>query len=466
MNPIETVFQRQRQHQWELRKTSARDRIDRLKKFRKVFVSRLPQLREALQKDLNKNPAETDATEIMPILMEIQEAIHNLSNWMRPKTVRTPLMLMGTRSEIHYEPKGVVLVIGAWNYPLLLTLDPLIAAVAAGNCVMVKPSELTPHASHCLKELIQASFNEKEVALFEGDAKVAQQLLVLEFDHIFFTGSTRVGRIVMEAAAKNLASVTLELGGKSPAVVLSSAHIKRSAEQIVWGKFINGGQTCVAPDYVLVHEKVHEEFLSECQSAIKKYYGVSPLESPDYCRIVSEGHYQRLKKMLVEATHQGAKIEMGGNFDDEKLKLSPTVLTRVPISSALMSEEIFGPLLPVMTYHNPNEIEKVVRALGRPLASYIFSEDDSAAREVLLSFPAGGSCINATVTHLANPELPFGGVGASGMGSYHGLFGFRTFSHERAVLSRVWFDPTSLLRPPYGGRVRKMIKVLLKYVGV
>lgn len=454
-------------YQWEQRRTNVGDRIARLKRLKSVFMDRLPALREALARDLGKNPQETDLTEAAPILIELKDAISHLRKWAKPQKVPTPLTLTGTCSEVVYEPKGVVLILGTWNYPASMLLNPLVAAVAAGNCVILKPSELAPATSEYIRDLIEAVFPAEEVAVVEGGAEVAQGLLNLKFDHIFFTGSTRVGKLIMAAAAQHLTPVTLELGGKSPTLVTASADLKMAAESIIAAKFINSGQTCVAPDFIMVQESVSAEFVDECKLALKKYFGANEdvwIASPDLCRIVNRAHYERLCGLYRSAIASGARRETGGVFDDAGLKIAAAILTDVKLDSPIMKEEIFGPLLPVLTFTHISEVVPVMRQMGKPLASYVFANSDRDIQFLRENIPAGGTCVNTCLLHLGNPWLPFGGVGDSGMGSYHGRAGFKTFSHERAVLTVRWADPLKVLRPPYSDSFRKKMAWLLKYL--
>ena len=461
------IFEAQRANQWRVAQTSAKARIEKLKKLRAAIFDQLDALHAAIYDDFRKNPAEVDLTETHLVVAELNAAIRNLRRWMKPVRVGTPLMLFGTHSEIRYEPKGVVLILSPWNYPFQLALSPLVAAVAAGNCVTLKPSSKTPNTSRFLKALLSSVFKEDEVAVIEGDHTVADALLELPFDHIFFTGSTVVGKKVMTAAARNLTPVTLELGGKSPVIVDETADIDKAAERIVWAKFINAGQTCVAPDYVLLHESKTQAFVEKARQAIAGRYGSdaqTQTRSADYCRLVSDDHHDKLAQMLAEAVRHGAKIEIGGSDATESRFIPPTVLTLVAEDSPIMREEVFGPILPVLTYRSTDEALTVVRNREKPLALYIFSRSTANIEHLMQSTRAGGTCVNSLVVHLANPNLPFGGVGMSGMGNYHGFFGFRTFSHERAVLKQGRIDMIRMFYPPYTPRLKKLIGFLVKYL--
>ena len=454
---IERIFHAQRDNQAAVKRTTAAERIDKLKRLRGAIVEREQAIRDAIYKDFRKSPTEVDITEIFPSLVEIKDAIHSLHKWMRPERVATPMSLFGTRSWVHYEPKGVVLIIGPWNYPFQLVIAPLVAAIAAGNCVVCKPSELTEHTSKLLVELIGAVFGENEVAVVEGGPAETQRLLALPFDHFFFTGSTRVGKIVAEAAAKHLASTTLELGGKSPAVVDDSADLASTANRLVWGKFVNAGQTCIAPDYVLVSERRQSQLVDEIRRSIGEMYGATPKTSADLARVINARNFDRLKKMLDDSVAQGAHVEIGGETDAAERYIAPTVLVAVKPETPIMAEEIFGPILPILTYKELAEVPGFITARDKPLALYVFANDRKAIDSIIDNTTAGGTCINNTVIHFANSNLPFGGVGPSGTGNYHGVYGFKAFSHERAVLEQGRIDMLKQVYPPYGSKVTRML---------
>lgn len=457
---ITELFERQRANQAAVKRSSPAQRAAKLMRLRDAILAREQQVRDALYKDFRKNPAESEISEIVPVLVELKDAIKHVDDWMRPHKVATPMTLLGTHSSIVYEPKGVVLIIGPWNYPFQLVIAPLIAAIAAGNCAIVKPSELTPATSHLLSELCAAVFPEDEVAVVEGDHVVAGKLLALPFDHFFFTGSTKVGRIVAEAAAKHLASTTLELGGKSPAIVDDSADLSAAAKRLTWGKFVNAGQTCIAPDYILVSEAREAALVDALRSAINEAYGATEEErkqSADLCRIINGRNFDRLKKLLDDSVAQGARVELGGQTDAQDRYIAPTILTNVKADTAIMSEEIFGPILPILTYKSFDEVAPFITARDKPLALYVFGEDDRRVDRVIAETTAGGTCVNNTLIHFANHNLPFGGVGASGLGNYHGFFGFKAFSHERSVLRQGRLDMLKQLYPPYTNKVAKVL---------
>ncbi len=462
---IARIFAAQQANRAAVKRSTAAQRIAKLDKLRAAIVARERAIRDAMFADFRKSPTEVDMTEIFAALLEIKDAIHSLPRWMRPEAVATPMSLVGTHSAVHYEPRGVALIIGPWNYPFQLVIAPLVAAVAAGNCAIVKPSELTAHTSAVLAELVASVFAEDEVAVVEGDAAVAQQLLALPFDHFFFTGSTRVGRIVAQAAAKHLASTTLELGGKSPAVVDDSADLASTAKRLVWGKFVNAGQTCIAPDYVLVSRRREAALVAALRGAIADAYGATEdarRASPDLCRIIDDRNWKRLTALLDGTVSAGAKVEVGGGRDAGERYLAPTVLTNVGPDTPIMSEEIFGPILPILTYDSFDEVAPFIAARDKPLALYIFATERARIDALIANTTAGGTCINATLIHFANSNLPFGGVGASGLGSYHGFYGFRAFSHERAVLHQGRIDLVKRVYPPYTASVKKMMGWMFK----
>ena len=462
---ISQLFNKQRANQAAVKRSTAADRIAKLERLRAAILEREAAIREAMFKDFRKSATEVDVTEVFPSLGDIKHAIGSLRTWMRPQTIPTPMTLFGTSSWVHYEPKGVVLIIGPWNYPFQLVIAPLVAAIAAGNCVICKPSELTEHTSKLLGELLGAVFAEDEVAVVEGGPAQTQRLLALPFDHFFFTGSTRVGRIVAEAAAKHLSSTTLELGGKSPAVIDDSADLATTANRIVWGKFVNAGQTCIAPDYVFVSERRQSALVDHLRHAIATMYGATEQDrraSPDLCRIINARNFDRLDKMLAESVSQGAHVEIGGVTDAAERYIAPTVLTNVKPDAPVMAEEIFGPILPILTYTSLDEVPAFITARDKPLALYVFGDDQLAIDRIIENTTAGGTCINNALLHFANHNLPFGGVGPSGTGNYHGFYGFKAFSHERAVLRQGRVDLLRRVYPPYGPKVRQMVKWMLK----
>jgi aldehyde dehydrogenase (NAD+) len=460
--PLQEAFERLQARRWEQAQTSAKERVARLERLRAHLINRREQLAEALYADFRKPRVETESTEILPALMELTHALKHLKTWMKPRKVATPLLLAGTSSEVRYEAKGVVLVLAPWNYPFGLTINPLIAAVAAGNCVMLKPSEKTPRTAEFIASLVRDTFEPSEVTVVQGGPEVGDALLRLPFDHFFFTGGPRVGRKVMEAAAKHLAGVTLELGGKSPAVVDATADVKTAAERIVWGKFLNAGQTCIAPDYVYVHTSQEEAFLTEVKESLERFYGKTEearRASPDLCRLVDDSAFKRVRGLLDRTVTSGARVVTGGVVDEASRYIAPTVLADVTESAPVMEEEIFGPVLPVLRYDTPETVVKTIREGGKPLALYVFSQDEASVEQLLRQTSAGGTAVNNVLLHIANPNLPFGGVGQSGLGAYHGEDGFRQLSHARAVLKQGRASLAHFFFPPYTGKARQLARL-------
>jgi len=461
------VFDLQRANRWRMAQTTAPERIARLVRLREAIWAQRDGIHQAIFEDYRKNALETDITEVFPILAEINHTVNHLRKWMKPVRTGAPLALFSTKNEVRYEPRGLVLVLAPWNYPISLLINPLVAAISAGNCVIAKPSSKVPATARFLAKFLGGIFQENEVAVFEGSTEVAEALLELPFDHIFFTGSPRVGTRVMAAAAKHLASVTLELGGKSPVIADHSADPKKLAERVLWGKFINAGQTCMAPDYLLLHESLLPRFLDEARMILNRRYGDTEEArkvSADYCRLVSESHLLGLRRVLDASLAAGARLEIGGISDQVQRYLSPTILTGVSADSPIMDEEIFGPILPVITFSSLDEAIGIVQAKDKPLALYIFSSDTAAVERILANTSAGGTCVNGVVVHVGNPDLPFGGIGKSGLGNYHGFFGFRSLSHERAVMRTGWLNTVRIGYPPYTTLAKKMVRFMMKHL--
>ncbi|PBQ30264.1 aldehyde dehydrogenase family protein [Sphingobacteriaceae bacterium] len=447
---IKNVFDSQQKNKLELRKTTAEQRITKLKILKKGIESYEEQLYAAMQTDLRKCRFETAVTELFFTYAEIDHAIQHLSSWMKPKSASANFTNFFTKSKIYYEPKGTCLIIAPWNYPFQLVMSPLISAIAAGNCSMLKPSELSPATSGVITKMIASLFPSSEIACFEGGAELSKDLLTLPFDHIFFTGSTAIGKIVMEAAAKNLTSVTLELGGKSPAIIDSSADLKKAAEKIAWGKLVNAGQTCIAPDYVLVHEKLAALFVEEYKASCKKlFFKDGKINKEVYGKIINQKQFSRLTKLIKDSVEGGAVLAWGGENEEPTLTILPTLLTQVALENPIMREEIFGPLLPVLTFNKLEDAISLINHKSKPLALYMFSVSDKNIHQVLQETSSGGSCINDVLVHIGNPNIPFGGVNSSGMGSSHGIYGFKNFSHERAVMFQSKFGITKMIYPPY-----------------
>ncbi len=461
---IRRVFDRQRDTALRLRSSTADERIAKIKRLRDTFLMHQEAFREAGYKDFKKPPAEVDLTEILPVVAEANDAMRNIRKWMKPTGVWPTRMMMGTKAYIQYEPKGRALIISPWNYPVNLSFGPLISAIAAGNTSIIKPSEMTPHTSALMSKLIKEIFSEDEVAIFEGDASVSTTLLSLPFDHIFFTGSPAIGKVVMAAAAKNLTSVTLELGGKSPTIVDESADLDLAAKTVLWGKFTNNGQTCIAPDHIFVHESVKNDFVQRCKDVLTSTYGTNgtaQMNSPYLARVVNQRHTQRINGLLQDAKQRGANVVFGGDVSEQDCFIAPTLIENIPADAKIQTEEIFGPLLPIISYRNLDEVLSAINSQPKPLALYVWSRNESNITKVMKNTSAGGTCINHCVVHFLHLGLPFGGVNNSGIGSGHGHFGFKAFSHERAVV-RTRFMLAKMFWAPYTEWTMKIIKIVMK----
>lgn len=423
-------------------------RKEQLKKLSKAIKSYESDILEALYTDLGKNKVEAYATEIGITLKSIKNARKELKNWTKTKNVDTPLYLFPTKSYIKKEPYGTVLIIAPFNYPFQLVFEPLIGAIAAGNTAIIKPSELTPNVARVIKRLINETFDANYIEVIEGGIEETQTLIHLPFDYVFFTGSENVGKIVYQAASENLVPVTLEMGGKSPVIVDETANIKVASERICFGKFTNAGQTCVAPDYILVHESVKDDLITALSKTLREFYGQNIQQSPDYGRIVNLKHYHRLTSLL---NSEQMNIVFGGHSDEDERYIEPTLLDHVTSDSAIMQEEIFGPILPILTYQSLDEAIAFIHQRPKPLSLYLFSEDENATQRVINELSFGGGAINDTLMHLANPKLPFGGVGASGMGRYHGKYSFDTFTHEKSYIFKSTRLESGVHLPPVNG---------------
>ena len=412
-------------------------------------------LLDALNRDLGRPRFEGWVAELGILTSELQHTLKHLKGWMRPRRVHTPMVVQPGHASIHAEPLGVVLIIAPWNYPIQLALAPLIGALSAGNCVVIKPSEVAPASSAIMARLIPQYLDRECVRVVEGGVAETTELLTQRWDHIFYTGNGTVGRIVLSAAARHLTPVTLELGGKSPVLVDSEVDLDVAARRVVWGKFFNAGQTCVAPDYVLVQAGQEQEFLTRLRATLREFYGEDPKQSPDYGRIINERHHSRLLGLLGSG-----EVVAGGQNDPAERYLAPTILRGVAPDSPVMADEIFGPILPVIAMPSLDAAIEYVNAREKPLALYIFSKNSANVDKIIDSTSSGGVCVNDAVTHLVPPELPFGGVGGSGMGAYHGRFGFETFSHLKSVLNRGTFVDPALRYPPYSESKLKWVKRL------
>lgn len=432
-------------------------RLNQLRKLKRAIQDNERIIIDALYKDLHKSEFEAYATEIGYLYDSIGYFIKNIRKWARVKRVRTPRVHFGSRSYIYPEPYGTVLIIGPFNYPFQLVLEPLVGAISAGNCAVIKPSEYTPNISRVIVKIIKENFDERYIRVIEGGRDVNAALINSPFDYIFFTGSVGVGKIVMEAAAKNLIPVTLELGGKSPCIVDESANLGIAAKRIVWGKFMNTGQTCVAPDYILAHSEIKEKLIEKMIEVIKDFYGENPKESSDYGRIVNERQMNRLIQLI-----DMDKAVLGGEYDIENLYIAPTILDNVTLEDKVMEDEIFGPILPILEYRDLNEAIKLINSRPKPLALYLFAENREVEKRVIENVSYGGGCVNDTMTHLASPHLPFGGVGTSGLGSYHGAKSFETFSHMKSVLKKSTRINLSFIFPPYNEKKVMLVRKFMK----
>jgi aldehyde dehydrogenase (NAD+) len=463
-NQIQKVFELQKSNQYNVARTSYKERKKKLKSLQKALFKYRQKIKDAMYQDFKKNPSEVDLTELYPVFSQIKYTIRHLRSWMQGERVPTPLALLGSSSKIVYEPKGVVLIISPWNFPFNLTFDPLISAIAAGNCVMLKPSELTPNSSEVMKEMISELFQPNEVALVEGGISTSQALLSLPFNHIFFTGSPRVGKIVMSAASQHLTSVTLELGGKSPTIIDETANIKLAAQRIVWGKFMNNGQICIAPDHIYIHESKKDQFIDLAKQFLIQYYGEDAAKSKDYARIVNKGHFNRLKETLDDAIAHNAIVEFGGDCDESSNYIQPTLLSDPSPSSRIMKEEIFGPLIPIISYSKLDEVIHKVNSEEKPLAIYIYSKSNRNIEKLVRETRAGGVSINQNTAHVSNINLPFGGVNNSGIGKRNGMEGFKECSNAKAVFRQHFFSASDLLAPPYTSWKQNLIDLTLKYL--
>lgn len=438
-------------------KTNIHFRKESLKKLLNSIILHENDIIGALYKDFKKPAFEAVLTETNYVINDLKDTINNIEKWAKPKKVLPSILNFPSSDYIYSEPYGDVLIISPWNYPFQLAMCPLIAAVAAGNKVTLKPSELTPHTSSIISKIIRETFEVKHVVAILGDASISQDLLKRRWNYIFFTGSVRVGKIIAKAAAENLTPVTLELGGKNPCIIDETADLRLSAKRIVWGKFINAGQTCIAPDYLLIQLKVKAQFIEYLKQEIKNAYSENPEFSPDYARIINLENWKRLKGLI-----EYQNVFYGGTTIEDNLYIAPTIIDEPSLESAIMKDEIFGPLLPVISYNQENELKNTISKYEKSLSLYVFTENKAFANRIIQKFSFGGGCINDTVTHFANKRLPFGGVGHSGIGAYHGRLSFDTFSHKKSILKKGnWLD-IPLRYAPYGNKL-KVIRKILKW---
>lgn len=461
---IQRIFTAQKANQYKVGNTSASERKAKLKALQKAVETTYRQaIKDALKADFGKPSVEVDVSEIYPVVAEIKHAISHLSHWMAYQPVDTPISFLGSSSSIKYEPKGVCLIISPWNFPLNLTFSPLVSAIAAGNTAILKPSEYTPNISALMAKIVNELFDENEIAVVQGGIETSTALLELPFNHIFFTGAPSIGKVVMAAAAKNLTSVTLELGGKSPTIIDETADLKSTAKRIAFGKFLNSGQICIAPDYILIHESKKDAFVNEMKQVLGNMYGEDAQKSDSYTRVVNERHTQRIVGYIQDSVLKGAKVVYGGKSDVDNCYIQPTLVTDVPLDSGLMENEIFGPVLPILTYKNLDDAIAMIQAGEKPLALYIYSNSSKNIEHIISNTRAGGTCVNNNDIHFNNVHLPFGGSNNSGIGKSHGVFGFQAFSDARAVYRQHIPGALELLLPPYNNFKQTLIDLTIKY---
>ena len=462
---IDRIFELQKKEQYKIANSTAKERRAKLKKLQVALESTFNrEMKDAAYKDFRKHEMEVELSEVFAVITALKHTSKNLKKWMRDKKVPTPISFFGFSSKVKYEPKGVVLIISPWNFAFNLSFIPLISAIAAGNAVILKPSEHTPHSSKLIKKIVESIFDEKEVAVIEGGVPETTHLLNKPFNHIFFTGAPSIGKIVMKAAAKHLTSVSLELGGKSPTIVDETADIDAAAARIAWAKGMNNGQICIAPDYVYVHKSVKDKFVKAYKEQVKVLYGDDPKSSPSYNRIVNERHFRRLNNYLEDAVSKGGTIEMGGTVDEKENYIAPTLVSNLKEESKLWQEEIFGPILPIRTFEDISEPIDYINAGEKPLALYIYSKHKGNIKNVENNTRAGGMVINYSATHYSNPHLPFGGSNNSGIGKGNGYYGFQAFSNAKAV-QKHWspIDGMKMLQAPYTPDKVKMMRSVTKW---
>ena len=459
MRPIPEIVAAQKSFFRSQKTKDVSYRISLLKALKVEILAKEEAILNALHQDFRKSGFEAYLSEFGLVISQLNLAIKNLKQWAKPQRIPASLLTFPSKDFIFIEPYGTVLIIAPWNYPFLLALEPLIMAIAAGNTVVLKPSELTKQTSKIITQIIKNVFEESQAISIEGGVKTSTALLAEKWDYIFFTGSTKVGKIVAEAAAKHLTPVTLELGGKSPCIIDNTVNLKLVARRLIWGKLLNGGQTCIAPDYIIVKTEIKERLINALKTEIIKRYGENPETSPDFPRIINQKNTKRLAALL-----ESEKIVYGGVIKEEDCYVSPTLIDNPSLSSPIMQEEIFGPILPIIPYQNQEDIAHIIWNLEKPLSLYVFSKNQSFIKSVLDKFSFGGGVINDTLIHFGNDKLPFGGVGASGIGNYHGEYGFYAFSNLKPIVKRgLWFDPT-FRYAPYQSKL-KLLKKVFKYFG-
>lgn len=455
-NKISNILQKQRNFFYTHKTKDINYRINNLKKLKKIIIDNEDKIADAIYKDLRKSKFESYETEIGIILEEIGYHLKNLKKWEKQKKVRTPIIYFPANSFIKPEPYGVVLIISPWNYPFQLLFTPLIGAISAGNCVVLKPAKYSTNTTKIIEELINNNFKPEYIKVFTGGREINQVLLKEKFDYIFFTGSQSLGKIVMESASKNLTPVTLELGGKNPSIVENDADLNIASKRIIWGKLLNAGQTCVSPDYLFVHKDIKNILIKKLQGAIIQYYGKDSKKSVDYPRIINKKQFERLKELM-----KSGNICFGGDIDEKERFIAPTIIDNVSIDDKIMKEEIFGPLVPIIEYEDLNYVINYINNNSKPLSLYFYSTDKNKQNRIINQTSSGACWINETILHIANPRMPFGGVGGSGMGQYHGKFSFDTFSHYKPIFKNKNFFDNSIRYAPYKNKI-KIVKMLMK----
>ncbi|MBL7778514.1 MAG: aldehyde dehydrogenase family protein [Chitinophagales bacterium] len=463
LEEILRVYNAQQKNLQTVKNTSISERLKKIKLLEKTVLQYRKKIQEAMHNDFRKPAIQTDFSEIYPVVAESRLYQNCLHDWAADVEVDTPLAFFGSSAKIVWEPKGRVLLLTPWNYPFQIPLKNLISAIGAGNVAIIKPSEYTPHTSEIVKEIVSKVFAENEVAVITGDHTVANELMNLRFDHIHFTGSPAVGKLIMAKAAETLTAVTLELGGKSPTIIDETANIKKTTRNLVWSKYMNIGQTCIASDYVFVHESKKDEFIKTMIEQTRKAFTENAAQSSAYCRVVNGKHFARIKRLIDDAISKGAKLEDGGQTDATQNYIAPTILSNVTPDMQLMQEEIFGPVMPVLTYKNIDEVIRFINAGEKPLALYIYSTKGKNQRYIIENTSSGAVGINESLIQNGHASLPFGGVNNSGIGKSHGHWGFKEFSNEKPVLS-AWNAPSNLLTPPYSKFNETVVDVMLKYL--
>lgn len=457
MNNYENILKTQKEYLRVKENISINFRVESLKKLKSTIKKYEKDIINALHEDLGKSEFEAYTTEVGFIYSSINYALKNIKRWNKVRKVKNDLAQLPGKSYIYNCPYGSVLIIGPYNYPFQLTIEPLIGAIVGGNTAILKPSEFTPKVEDVIVKIIKEAFEEKYINVVTGDYTVNSALLDLPFDYIFFTGSVNVGKIVMEKASKHLTPITLELGGKSPVIVDSTAKLDIATKRIIWGKFSNAGQTCVAPDYILVQEEIYDEFIQKAKNRIREFYSENVKQNKDYGRIVNDRHMKRLSNILEK---DKSKVLFGGEVDFESRYISPTILGNVNYNDEVMKDEIFGPIMPVIKYKDLKDIEYYLKKYEKPLALYVFSEDKAFSEKIINKFAFGGGCVNDTISHVASLYLPFGGVGKSGIGKYHGYSSFKTFTYEKSIVKRSSKFDVKLVFPPYNKKIDLIKKVM------